>query len=185
MQGIFLDIEATGLDAFKHKPIDIAFKIVDLRSGTVLGEYQSIVLQTREQWDKSDPYSLEINEFTWEIVSTGKPASQIADEIKKIFLRCGVKRGRTVFICQNPSFDRAFFSQIIDVYAQEKLNWPYHWLDFASMYWALKWARDVPDVVSLSKNDIAQQFGLPPEAYPHKAMNGVNHLIQCYEKLFE
>ena len=136
MLAIFLDIETTGLDPKIHQPIDIAFKVIDPSTGEVKGDYQSIVKQSQERWDERDPISIEINGYTWEEVQSGKEPDVIAKEIIEQFTEFKVQRGKAVFICQNPAFDRGFFTHIIDVYTQENLNWPYHWLDFASMYWA-------------------------------------------------
>lgn len=187
MLAIFLDIEATGLDSFRHSPIDIALKIVDVSSGIEKGSYQSVLLQTPEVWEKRDLHSMEINGYLWEDLLVGKSPIQIKEEIISLFQGLKITRGKAVFICQNPAFDRGFFSQIIDVYTQEKLHWPYHWLDFASMYWALhvQSAKEnklpFPETINLSKNEIAKLYGIPPEASPHKAMNGVDHLIACYK----
>lgn len=187
MLAIFLDIEATGLDSFRHSPIDIAIKIVDLSSGIEKGSYQSVLRQTPEVWEKRDLYSMEINGYLWEDLLLGKNPVQVKEEILNLFQSLNIIRGKAFFICQNPSFDRGFFSQIIDVYTQEKLHWPYHWLDFASMYWALlvqntkKNKLPFPETLSLSKNEIAKIYDIPPEASPHKAMNGVDHLIACYK----
>lgn len=189
MLGIFLDIETTGLDFFRHRAIDFAFKIVDLSSGTVRSSYQSVVKQTKITWDKRDPKSVEFNGFSWEKVQTGKEESQIKFEIIDQFHQSEISRKNAVYICQNPAFDRCFFSQIIDPYTQESLNWPYHWLDFASMYWAIRVDRlrrgieAIPDELSFSKNAIAEYFHIPKETSPHCALNGVNHLIECYQKV--
>lgn len=187
MLAIFLDIEATGLDSFRHSPIDIALKVIDTTSGIEKGSYQSVLLQTQEVWDKRDLHSMEINGYLWEDLLLGKSPAQVKEEILKLFQSLNITRGKAVFICQNPSFDRGFFTHIIDVYTQEKLNWPYHWLDFASMYWALlaqntkKNKLPFPETLNLSKNEIARLYEIPPEASPHKAMNGVDHLIACYK----
>lgn len=104
-------------------------------------------------------------------------------------MRFKSSRGSAVFICQNPAFDRGFFNLLVDVYVQELLNWPYHWLDLASMFWANIFVKarnsgiPLPDKISLSKNDIAKYYDLPPEENPHKAMRGVDHLILCYRKV--
>jgi oligoribonuclease len=187
MLAIFLDIETTGLDPFRHKAIDLALKAIDMTTGDVKGEYQSLVKQPQEVWDQRDPASMKINGYVWDQVVLGKDPSQIRDEIIALFREWGIKRGKAVFICQNPAFDRGFFAHIIDVYTQEKLNWPYHWLDFASMYWALlaqkgmKEKTPFPQSLNLSKNEIAKLHHLPPEGTPHLAMNGVEHLISCYD----
>jgi len=186
MKAIFLDIETTGLDPTQHSVIDLAFKVIDLESGEIFVAYQSLVSQPKEIWKHADPASIEINGYQWEELQSGKKTEQIAQEVIALFSSLKISRGKSVFICQNPAFDRAFFTQIIPVYTQEKLNWPYHWLDLASMYWArltLKMMKEkisIPDAMNLSKNSIAKEFDLPPEAKPHKAINGIEHLILCY-----
>jgi oligoribonuclease len=187
MQAIFLDIETTGLDPYRHRVVEIAFKILDPQTGEVRLTYQSIVKQPDGVWDSRDPSSVEINGFTREKMLLGQEEVVVKQEIVQIFTDLKIERGKAFYVCQNPSFDRGFFSQIVDVYTQENHHWPYHWLDFASMYWALQ-VQDYkntqfPTEINLSKNSIAEQFELPTETLPHAALNGVNHLILCYEKV--
>lgn len=186
MKAIFLDIETTGLDPLIHQPIDIALKVINICDGKLMGQYQSLIYQTKDAWEDHDPVSLEINGYRWGDVANGKPKSLIKSEIIQLFGQLGIQRGKAVFLCQNPAFDRSFFIRIIDVYTQERLLWPYHWLDLASMYWALltKYQTErnesFPEELCLSKNSIAESYNLPQEEYPHRAMQGVDHLIQCY-----
>lgn len=187
MRAIFLDIETTGLDQTKHVPIDIAFIIVDVTSGHEIARYESVIKHPHEVWERRDLGSVAVNGFTWDEIIKGKEPQAVASEIKEIFAQANVRRLKTVFICQNPAFDRGFFTQLIDVYTQEKLNWPYHWLDFASMYWALLAKENAekgfpfPEELNLSKNEIAKRNHLPVEAEPHRAIRGVEHLIECYK----
>lgn len=187
MLGIFLDSETNGLNSQIHKIVEIAFKIVDLTTGNVKDEYQTVVAQNAESWEKSDPESLKINGFSWEEVSKGKPKPKTSQEIIDCFTSWGVRRRKAVFICQNPSFDRVFFSQLIDSDTQEVMKWPYHWLDLASMHWAMTMERamkekgPLPWETGYSKDLIASFYNLPPENKPHRAMNGVSHLLLCYE----
>ena len=138
MDAIFLDIETTGLDSKVHRPIEIAFKVLDAGTHELKSSFQRIVKWPQEHWEARDPVSTEINGFTWEEVSAGLDPEEVGRLIKEEFTRLRIIRGEAVFICQNPSFDRAFFSHLVPVYTQEKLNWPYHWLDFASMYWSIQ-----------------------------------------------
>jgi len=187
MLGIFLDSETNGLNAQIHRLLEIAFKIVDLETGETKKVYQAVVSQPRDLWDKSDLESLKINGFTWDEVLLGKPPTQVAEEMITIFSEYGIQRKKAVFICQNPSFDRIFFSQLIDPNRQEQLKLPYHWLDLASMHWALviEGARNkngpMPWEVGLSKDMIAAFHHLPTENKPHRALNGVSHLLLCYK----
>lgn len=187
MLGIFLDTEANGLNSQIHKILEVAFKIVDLESGELKFEYQSVISHSFDAWEKSNPESLRITGFTWEEVKAGQTVRNVSQQIIDLFAHWHIRRKLAVFICQNPSFDRVFFSQLVDPDTQEILNWPYHWLDLASMFWAISIHRAVKNRESLktefhfSKDSIAEHFHLPPEAKPHRAMNGVNHLILCYE----
>src|SRR5438552_298846 len=119
MQAIFLDTETTGLDPVSHHLLEIAFKVVDIPSGYEKLTYQSIVKQPFEVWEKRDPTSVDVNGFTWEKVQLGKEASIVRQEIIQIFTDLKIDRRSAVYICQNPAFDRNFFSQLIDVYTQE------------------------------------------------------------------
>ena len=189
MLAIFIDIETNGLDPYQHFPIDFACKIVQLQDGLPieLDQYQTLIAPDPEQWDKSDAESLAVNGYCWDEVATGKLRSCVCDEVIALFQKHQVQRGRDLFICQNPSFDRPFFAKLVDVYIQEKLHWPYHWLDLASMYWLLHHKRLIGNEqkISLSKNQIAAYYGLPEEATPHRAINGVEHLILCYKAVVE
>jgi oligoribonuclease len=186
MLAIFLDTETTGLDPFFHRILEIAFKIVDPATGEEKLSYQAVVKQPWEVWEKRDLDSIEFNGFTWDKVNSGKEERFIREEIIQILTDFNIARGTAVFICQNPAFDRNFFAQIIDVYTQEQLNWPYHWLDLASMFWALmvkdcqRKKDSFPIEMNLSKNAIALRHQLPVEASPHGALNGVDHLLLCY-----
>lgn len=187
MLGIFLDTETNGLNFHKHRVIEIAFLIVDVLSGEVRESFESVVLTTAEEWKRSDPESLKVNGFSWEAVAKGVSPTVVGAKIQEAFARNGIKRGEAVFICQNPSFDRVFFSQLIDTDLQEELLWPYHWLDLASMYWveSLKQGAagqgNLPWETGYSKDKIAVAHSLPREEQPHRAMNGAKHLLLCYK----
>lgn len=184
MLGLFLDIETTGLDCTRHRPIDIGIKAIDLNTGQAKGVYSSKIRISEEDWAKGDPLSIQINGYTYRELEDGKEIYVVGREIVEWFAFLEVQRGSAVFICQNPAFDRGFFAQLVDVYTQERLNWPYHWLDLASMYWAtLK--PPLPETLNLSKNCIAKAYGLPPEVEPHRALNGVEHLIVCYNAVLK
>ena len=187
MLGIFLDIETTGCDPRRHVPIDIAFRIIELDGSRAHSCYSALLLPTEEEWERRDPSSMAVNGYEWELLQrSGKTAGGVAAEIRFLFSRAEVSRDSAVFICQNPSFDRPFFSLLVDPYTQEFLGWPYHWLDLASMYWSQQlnaWKQSgerIPPSCSFSKDRIAATYRLPPEQKPHHALSGVDHLIACY-----
>ncbi len=187
MLGVFLDSETNGLNSRVHRIVEIAFKIVDLSTGSLKGEYETVIVQSEAEWERSDRESLKINGFTWEETARGKPLEKVSQEIIELFADHKIQRTKAVFICQNPSFDRVFFSQVVDPHTQEALYWPYHWLDLASMHWAITMEKAAqkkgpfPWEIGVSKDKIASFHHLPPEEKPHRAMNGVSHLLLCYQ----
>jgi oligoribonuclease len=187
MLGVFLDSEANGLNPQIHKIIEIAFQIVDLKTGFVKFKYQTLITHPFTDWEKSDQSSLKMTGFTWNEVSQGKTLDIVSQEIIDCFKKHGVIRKKAVFICQNPSFDRTYFSQIVDTNTQELMSLPYHWLDLASMHWALTMEKakkkigPYPWDTGISKDRIAHFYQIPPEQSPHRAMNGVCHLLECYQ----
>jgi oligoribonuclease len=188
--GIFLDTETNGLNPFVHRVLEVAFKIVDLTSGEIRDSYQTIVKQSVSEWNRSDPSSLKVNGFTLEeMTEKGVSPDKVASEITNLLQKNHIRRESAVFICQNPSFDRTFFSQLISPDIQEQLKWPYYWLDFASMYWAEAMRegkinrQKLPWNTGFSKDKIASTYNLPSESSPHRAMNGVDHLLVCYQKV--
>jgi DNA polymerase-3 subunit epsilon/oligoribonuclease len=180
--GVFLDTETNGLNPFKHKILEIAFKILDIETGFCAAKYEAMIALSQAEWGLSDPDSLKVNGFSWDMAKNGRSLSQVAEEIGDLFVRHRIVRGEAVFICQNPSFDRAFFHQFFATEEQEELRFPYHWLDLASMFWAVSIVEgQMPWLKGYSKDKIAAAYHLPPEAQPHRAMNGVDHLLVCYE----
>jgi len=185
MRAIFLDTETGGLDPSKHPLLEIAFVVVDLLTQQILKTYSSLVKPYEIDWALCDPEALRINGFKHHEFDNAPDIKKVADQILEIFSSLNIHRKNSVFICQNPSFDRTFFSKIIHPHIQESHKWPYHWLDLASMYWAIKLQKgQKPWDNGLSKDKIALDLGLKCEKAPHRAMRGVEHLKECFDKLF-
>jgi DNA polymerase-3 subunit epsilon/oligoribonuclease len=186
MKIVFIDIETTGLDFSVHVPIDIAICIVDYSNKDKKTSYSSCITCDASDWDRADVEALAVNGFNPKSLWNGKRISEVHEEVKQFLRENNIIKGKAVFMCQNPSFDRAFFHKIISSDKMNDLDMPYHWLDLASMYW-IKFYGIISEVnaeyFSLSKDSIAKTFGIPPEEKPHRAMNGVKHLIQCYNAL--
>lgn len=184
MKGIFLDTETNGLDWTRHQILEIAFILVNLGTGETIDSYSSLVQVSETDWAKSDPVSLKFTGITWKDTLQGKPTTTIQKEITQMFKTHNIRKGKAVFICQNPTFDRLFFANILSVELQDRLDLPYNWLDLASMYFAEQIKSGInPDNISLSKDSIATFFGLPREEKPHRALQGVRHLLACYEQV--
>lgn len=190
MKAIFLDIETDGLDPDMHQALEVGVSIYDLHTMTCLIEYSSFLRCSERHWAfGSDPRALAINGITFEYVKDAKEASDVCSDLAELFLAHEIDKTNSVFICQNPSFDRGFFPQIMPVETQHELELPYHWLDLASMFWSriVDTNRDhvMKSSIPFSKDAIAEYLGIPKEEKPHRAINGVRHLISCYRALFD
>ncbi len=184
MLGVFLDTETNGLDWTVHQILEIAYRIIDLKTGITLFSYTSLVQISDEDWKKSSRESLQFTGITKEEVNKGKSKNQVASEILHSFKEFSIRRGTAIFVCQNPSFDRIFFSKLIPTAVQENRALPYNWLDLASMFWADQIKKGHPaTAIELSKDKIAEHYGLDKESRPHRALAGVDHLILCYKKV--
>lgn len=193
MKAIFLDLETTGLDFDKHVVLDVGIVIVDLNDMSRTFAYTSCITCDANDWLLADKKALEVNGFSeennWQL---SKKDYEVTKELVQFFKKHDVEKGKAFFICQNPSFDRPFFLQLMSQELMHELNLPYHWLDLASMYWMKYYAcfHPIPSAhciipelayeVSLSKDTIAKHLGIPPEAKPHKALQGAMHLMKCY-----
>lgn len=185
MRAIFLDTETGGLDSTKHPLLEIAFVIEDLLTKETLSSYSSLIKPSITDWNLCDRDALRINGFKLQEFEGAKTIQEVADEILEIFQKLNIHRKNAVFICQNPSFDRAYFAKLFHPQFQESHKWPYHWLDLASMYWAIRLNEGKkPWDNGLSKDKIALDLGLGCEKAPHRAMRGVEHLKLCFDKLF-
>lgn len=194
MKAVFVDIETTGLDFDVHVAIDIAVIVVDLSTIDEKHTYTACITCDAKDWLFADPKALQVNGYSQDTFpSYSKPSWQVGKEIEEFLVQHEIVRGRSFFICQNPSFDRPFFLQLMSQDRMNELHMPYHWLDLASMYWIKFYGsfypipsldspyKDLNYEISLSKDSIAYAFGIPPEPKPHKALMGAEHLIRCYE----
>ena len=173
MFGIFLDTEANGLDPKVHRLIEVAYTVIDLLTGTEISSYHSVIFQDEKTFEKSNMESLKVNGFTYDEVKKGKFEKEILKDILVNFKKFKLSNENAIFICQNPSFDRIFLSQIVDVETQNLENWPYHKDDKNFLPWE----------IGLSKDSIASFYKIPKEKKPHKAKNGVAHLLLCYKTI--
>lgn len=195
VRGIFLDIETNGLDCDIHRSLEICVNIYDLHNMLCIGEYSSMIHCSEFEWDNEcDSKALEINGITYKDVEHAKMHREVCEDLVELFLSLEIDKTNSVFICQNPSFDRGFFNHIIPIEIQKELDLPYHWLDVASMYFIKNLVpqkingRTVtyhPNIrlIPCSKDAIASFYGLPIEGKPHRATNGVHHLIECYKAI--
>ena len=184
MIGIFLDTEANGLDWQIHKMIELSFILVDLKSGKQIESYSTLIQISIDDWKKSSRESLAFTGIKWEDVEQGKESAVVKKEVLAIFKKAGISRKTAIFIGQNPSFDRVLLSSLISISEQEKLNWPYIWLDLASMFFAKEAHTGNLETIELSKDKIAKFYNLPPEERPHRALRGVEHLNACFNTVW-
>lgn len=184
MKAVFLDIETNGLNYELHVPLEVSLIIAPMDSETPTCIYNSLVQCSHEEWGSSQQEALQVNGLSFSDMMGAPSRFEVMNALEDLFKKHGIFKGEAVFICQNPSFDRPFFHKIVPCDHFKNLNFPYHWLDLASMFWAkYYYDRSFVTNVSLSKDAIAQALDIEPESKPHRAFNGAKHLMKCYHGL--
>lgn len=186
MKIIFVDIETTGTDFDIHVPIEICLTIIDPEGGGgAIDSYTSLIRCRDKDLKFSDEEALCVNGLMNESAFFHKTIDDISEEVQDFLIDNKISEKNAVFLCQNPSFDRPFFHKILSQRSMTELNMPYRWLDLASMYMAYhhKEFKKLPFPEILSKDKIARNLGLPPESKPHRAENGVIHLMLCFNEI--
>lgn len=192
MRAVFIDVETTGLDFDRHVPLDVGAVVVDLHNMSCIATYYELIKCYSIQWDHADHQALEVNGFDIDNHFASKESWEVGNELLEFLVHHGILRGQSIFICQNPSFDRIFIHKLISQKKMNDFNLPYHWLDLASMYWIKALDINKPvnghtlkkhSPISLSKDTIASMLGIPKEAKPHKGLQGAEHLFECYKAL--
>jgi DNA polymerase-3 subunit epsilon/oligoribonuclease len=187
MKIIFVDIETTGLNFTLHVPVEIALICIDSNNNNEMFRYENCIKVSIESWEKRDDEAIAFNGFNPSVVWKATDLERVKEDILELFIKHKIRKGDSFFLCQNPSFDRIMFDKIIDQNTFSLHNFPYHWLDLASMFWiknqnSIKHRKNSIKA-PLSKDNIAKNLGLKDEEKPHKALNGVLHLIKCYDVL--
>lgn len=184
MRAAFIDIETNGLNFNLHVPLEIAVIGCDLNSTTPCFTYNTFIQCSKQDFESSQQDALKVNGITYEDVKDAPTYFQVMNEMEEKFKTHNIVRNKALLICQNPSFDRPFFHKIVPEDHMRNLNFPYHWLDLASMYWMkYYYDRSFIDELSLSKDAIAKSLELPEEIKPHRAYNGAKHLMDSYNSL--
>jgi oligoribonuclease len=179
---IFLDTETSGLDSRVHVPLDIALYIVDAKTNMICRGYQSLISCSEAEFKSGEADAFKVNGLTYEEVKTGRTREQVRADILQIFSEMKLTSQNARFVCQNPTFDRSFMNTLIDVKTQHETQFPYHWLDLASMYWMVSMIQlKVP--ASLKLDAIAKSLGVKAEPSKHTAIGGVTCLYACYTEL--
>ncbi|MCB1148924.1 MAG: 3'-5' exonuclease [Chlamydiia bacterium] len=178
---IALDTETGGLDPKRNPILEVALRIIG-PDRTILDTYTSFVRVTDKRWSRCDQAALNVNGITREMVDGGKKRRQVAREVTELFKRHGIDSRNAFYFCQNPTFDRGFWEQIFPQKVQTENRWPYHWFDLASMHF-FRTLKAGEDPKSFSKDGIAEHYKLPPEEKPHRALNGVDHLLLIFNHM--
>jgi DNA polymerase-3 subunit epsilon/oligoribonuclease len=84
--------------------LEIAFKIVNLKTGEMKEAYQTVILQPENIWKSSDPSSLKVNGFTYEKLLKGKRADIAATEITEYFTKKRYPKRRSCVYLPKPFF---------------------------------------------------------------------------------
>lgn len=176
---IVIDVEASGIDAYKHSIVSVGGVDFDTPGKQFYEECRI--------WDGAHimDEALAVNGFTQEqIIDANK---QTPDELIKKFITWALSCGEHTFAGQNPSFDRDFLRVTAE---RAGINWPfaYRTLDLHSITFADMVKRGiVPPVINnrtdLNSDKIMKYLGIPEETHPHNALNGAKIAAEALSRL--
>lgn len=165
---IVVDVEATGVDPYKHSLISIG--AIDFYNPA-----NQFYAECRI-WSGAhvDEAALKVNGFTRAQITD--PAKKSEKEIVEEFLRWAMQCRERTIAGQNPSFDCDFLQAAC---LRSHLNWPLarRTVDIHTIcyFHALTRGFKPPTVnghSALDSDSIAQYCGIPAETKPHVAING-------------
>jgi DNA polymerase-3 subunit epsilon len=167
----FIDIEATGLNVFKHELIEIGC-VLATPELDLIEEFELKIKP--ERVEDADPVSLKISHYSeddWRSAHTLKDAMEIFSSKVKDCLMVG----------HNVAFDAAFLEA---AFHKTGMTNPmhYHKLDTISVAWA-KLHND-PFIEHFSLHDMCERFGIKNER-AHTALPDARATFLLYKKLME
>ena len=181
---ILTDFETTGLDPKRHEIIEIGAILCDTKTLEIHWEYEQklkpVCLHTAQ------PEALAVNGYTPELWKDAKA-------FVPGFLEFLAKLDHTmIFTGQNVWFDVGFYQQALETIRNIRFGditvdpldptpygYSYHRLDIASMAWPFQ-----TDPVYRMRQ-LSELFGVPGEAKPHRAINGVRNEYRLLKQIRE
>ena len=168
MKVAIVDLETTGLDAYKHEIIDIGAIIFDSKNPS---DHTIIDCKVKPQHiENAEPAALKVNGYNAEEWKDALPL----DDALQLMLQ---KASGAIFVSYNVTFDWSF---IAEAYKKSPIRNPFNYHKFCLM--TLAWAR-VPGARSLKLRDICLLMDIPPEPEVHKALNGAKRAFELYRKI--
>ena len=111
---VAISIATTGQDPTEHKTIAVALKIFDTTSGDTLGQYNSIIKISEEDWKNSEPIAQNIHKISYEEVEKyGNLPQNVAYDISVLFHARHITSENSCFLFFASSSQKHFIDQII------------------------------------------------------------------------
>lgn len=164
---IFVDVETTGLEAGKHKIIEIGAILVGPQNLEILEEFNEKILWDDRVMLSASPEALKINGYDRDLwIRDAKFEEDVLTGLNKF-------TGGALMVGWNIGFDRAFLEAAYRRYGKW-FPFDYHAIDVMSLtWWEIGYALD-----SLSLSKVCKYLGIEPEPEVHRALNGAR---KCYE----
>ena len=165
----FTDLETTGSVFGEHEILEIGLALVDQVSLQVLDTMNIKVKPLHIE--KAVPAALERNSYKLEEWAGASP-------LKEAMEKYAEKTKGAIFCAYNATFDWGFINEAFRKTGVED-GMDYHRLDILT----LAWAKGMKEKEKWSMKVACEMFGVPPEADPHRALNGAMTCFELYKKL--
>lgn len=177
---LLLDIESTGTDVTKHEIIQLAAILLDKKTLKEKKVFSSYIKP--RHWAKRDPEAMAVCKITWDQVKD-------APSIKAVLQEFNRKFGKNVIPAHyGGNMDVIFLPA---AYRVAGMRYPFEYHTFnmwpiCYAYMAKKKKLTNPRrFVGFSLEDIAEHFGIPPEADRHDALGDCRYEAAILRKLLK
>jgi DNA polymerase III epsilon subunit-like protein len=170
----FIDIETTGSVFGYHEITELAAVRTSPDAKEVISIYQVKIIPKHPE--RVTEIAKQISNFClddW--LDAVESNNRLWRELSIFWSSC-------IPICHNPPFERAFITLAMNDVGMSSVGLDYHWIGTESLAWPLFVSGQI-NKISLST--LLDYFELPPEPFPHRAINGALSCRNVYIKLIQ
>lgn len=168
------DFETTGLDPFRHWPLEVGVVVVDVESGELLFQYGSSIEVPEHAFKFASAEALRVNGYTLERAVEGEPTDSVLavlESVRKMF-------PLAVFAAHNTHFDYRVLQTFYERHeAYARFSWGHRCVDLATLGFFMLGTGKSDEI--FAKLDVAED----PEPR-HSALGDARRTARALVKLY-
>ncbi len=175
---VFIDLETTGLDIFKHEIVEIGILVVDGRTLKITNRYHARIKP--KHLKTADPESLKISGYSEKKWEKARDIKEVLEEVVTLASDAMVAGWKV-------DFDWYMLDKYLKKY-NIKHTFDYHLIDVISMAYKYFYRKEKPKELSLG--NVCKILGIPihekhSEGLGHNAMDDIIATYEVFKRLME